>query len=173
MSNWLTRLFRPARKTPVKGDERALELERGLQALRIELAERDQTITRLKADLERDRSAGQALIAESVQSRIERLFSELATPVSQLMTQAYLLETEGKPVQARDVLSVARRFIRPLEDLGLSIEGQVGATVAFDPNRHEPLSHATDLRPGEPVKIKLVGIAGQGKILRRAGVEKQ
>jgi molecular chaperone GrpE (heat shock protein) len=149
-----------------------LTLERNAQALRLESAEQEKTIARLKADLERQRSSEKVVVAESVRAEIEKLMSDLAMPAAQLLTQAYLLDVEGKPVQAKDVLAVARRLVRSLEAVGLTIIGQVGEAVAFDPNRHTPLSAETAVQAGEKVKIKVVGIGYQGKVLQKAGVER-
>ena len=152
-------------------DERVLDLERDLQRLRLELEEREQAVARLTEELERHRSGAGARVAESVQAQVERLLADGAGPVSQLHTQAHLLEVEGRPVQARDVLAVARRFVRLFEDAGLTLEGAVGERVTFDPDRHEPLSAAARIEPGRPVVVRFVGVAYQGQLLRKAGVE--
>jgi molecular chaperone GrpE (heat shock protein) len=89
-----------------------------------------------------------------------------------LETQAHLLEREGKPVAARDVLTVAKRLIRALEDEGLTLEGKTGETVAFDPNYHQPLEVGPGLTPGQPVVIRSPGISYAGRVLHRAGVRK-
>jgi molecular chaperone GrpE (heat shock protein) len=152
-------------------DERLLELEREMQSLRLELKEREQEMTRLREELGRQRSGASARVAESVQAQVERLLTDAAAPAAQLLTQAHLLEVEGKPVQARDVLAVAKRLVRTLEDNGLTLEGSVGETVPFDPNRHESLSADASLKPGQPVTVRFVGVAYQGKLLRKADVE--
>ena len=105
--------------------------------------------------------------------QVERLLADTATPVSQLLTQAHLLEEEGKPVQATDVLAVAKRLVRVLEDHGLTMEGKVGEIVLFNPDRHEPLGAATEvaIAVGQPVTVRFVGTAYRGKLLCRAGVE--
>jgi molecular chaperone GrpE (heat shock protein) len=87
-----------------------------------------------------------------------------------LLTQAHLLKVEGRPVQANDILAVATRLVRVLQDQGLAVEGGVGESVEFDPNRHEVLSAEEKISPGEAVIIRLVGVSYQGKLLRKAGV---
>lgn len=167
MWKWLAALLG---KKPT--DERVLELEREVQSLRLELEERDRTVANLKEELARQRRGVNTRVTAEVQAEVERLLSGAATPVAQLLTQAHLLEVEGKPVQARDVLTVAKRLVRTLEASGLTLEGSVGETVLFDPNRHESLSVDTFLTPGQPAVVRFVGVAYQGKLLRRAGVEK-
>jgi molecular chaperone GrpE (heat shock protein) len=152
-------------------DERALALEREVQSLRLELDERDRAVTNLSEELERQRSGASARVAEAVETQVEQLLADAAAPVAQLRTQMHLLEAEGKPVQARDVLAVAKRLVRTLEDNGLGLEGSVGEAVPFDPNHHEPLSAGVALTPGQPVVLRFVGVVYRGKLLRKAGVE--
>ncbi len=147
--------------------ERVLELERELQSLRLELVEQKRVSENLKLELERQRGGESSRLAAI---QLEKLFSEISTPVSQLITQAHLFNAEGRPVQAKDVLAVATRLIRTLEDHGLSLDGNIGQMVEFDPNRHEALSMEEEVEPGQPSIIRLVGISYQGKLLRKAGV---
>lgn len=151
-------------------DERLLGLERQIQNLRLELAERNQLIDKLKQKLERQRHSESDRLTSAIQTQVEQLLSDAAAPVTQLLTQAHLLE-QGKPVQAKDVLAVAKRMIRTLEDSGLTITGSVGETVSFDSNLHDPLSASTSLSPRVPVVVKFARVSYQGKILRKAGVE--
>jgi len=150
-----------------------LALEQEAQRLRLDLAEREQTSARLRQELARQRGGADARVTEAVQAQIERLLSDLSTPVAQLLTQAHLLEEEGKPVHAKDVLTVAKRLVRTLEDNGLTLEGRVGERVPFDPDHHEPLSADVSLEVGQTVTVRFVGVAYQGKVLRKAGVEQR
>lgn len=171
MLKWLKRaLAKPAETSPPTGD-RALELEHEAQSLRLELQERERSLANLKSELERHRNTESARIADSVQSQLERVMIDAAAPVAQLLTQAHLLEAEGKAVQAKDVLAVAKRFIRALEDHGLTTEGTVGEAVAFDSNRHEPLSSSASINQGQQVITRFLGVSYRGKFLRKAGVE--
>ena len=167
----LKRLRELFQRTRVVTDGRVLELEREAQNLRLELKERERVVANLKGELERQRSGASDRVAEAVQAQVEQLLADAAAPVAQLLTQTHLLEVEGKPVQAKDVLAIAKRLVRTLEDNGLTPEGSVGETVPFDPNRHEPLSADTSLKPGQPVTLRFVGVTYQGKLLRKAGVE--
>ena len=161
MLKWIKSLF--------SGQPAAIA-ENEVQILKLELVERDRSIAQLKADLERQRQQADARGTESVQAQLEQLFTEAATAVSQLQTQAHLLEAENKPIQARDVLTIARRLVRVLEDHGLSLANRVGEQVAFDPDRHEPLAGIAP-RSGQPVIVRFTGVAFRGKLLRKAGVE--
>jgi hypothetical protein len=90
--------------------------------------------------------------------------------VAYWLTQAHLLEIDGKPIEARDVLGVARRLVRTLEDNGLTLEGKVGETLPFDSNQHEPPRAEAVLQPGETVVIKFVGVSYAGIVCKKAGV---
>jgi molecular chaperone GrpE (heat shock protein) len=147
-----------------------MELEREAQSLRLDLEEQERLAANLREELTHQRAVASARVAEAVQAQVAGLLSDAATPIAQLLTQAHLLEVEGKPVQAGDVLAVAKRLVRTLEDNGLDLEGQVGQRVSFDPNRHEPLSADASPAPGQPVVVRFVGVAYQGQLLRKAGV---
>lgn len=147
-----------------------LNFEKELQNLRLELTERNQLIDKLKQQLEQQRTSENNNIDSAVQNQIEQLLTDTAAPVTQLLTQAHLLE-EGKPVQAKNVLLVAKRLISALKDNGLTIVGQVGETVSFDSNLHEPLSASTEINLGAEVVVRFAGVSYQGKVIRKTGVE--
>jgi molecular chaperone GrpE (heat shock protein) len=155
-----------------KGDDRALALERELQSLRLDLQEREQALAFVRWELERQQKSEKTRLDEAVHLRLERLLAELATPIAQLATQAYLFETEVRPVQAKDILATGKRFLRVLEASGLTVESHVGETVSFDPNHHESLSAEMSLEPNEKVVVRFVGLSYRGKTLRKAGVER-
>ncbi|HAZ45637.1 MAG TPA: nucleotide exchange factor GrpE [Cyanobacteria bacterium UBA11371] len=163
-------LFQKPQALPTADEERSLTLDRDIQTLRLELSERDQQITNLKQELERQRTSENTRISAAVQTQIEQLLTDTAAPVTQLLTQTHLLEVEGKPIQAKDVLAVAKRLIRTLEDNGLTLNCSVGETVPFDPNYHDALSTSASLTPGTTVAVKFAGISYQGKVIRKAGV---
>jgi len=151
--------------------EAVLDLERDIQQLRLELKERDREVAQLKAEVQRQRNGASARVADEVQAQLERLFRDAAAPIAQLLTQVHLLEVEGKPVQARDVLALAQRLVRVLEDHGLTVLGEIGGMVAFDPNLHAPLNSTAIPRPGQPVVVRIVGIVFQRRLLRKAGID--
>jgi molecular chaperone GrpE (heat shock protein) len=152
--------------------DRLLVLEREVQSLRLELAERERSVAGLKSELERQRNNQNAYIDAAVRDKIERLMIGAAAPVAQLLTQAHLLEAERRPVQAKEVLTIAKRLVRLLEDEGLYTEGHVGESVNFDPNRHEPMGGDASIAPGQAGVIRFVGLRYRGNLVRKAGVEK-
>jgi molecular chaperone GrpE (heat shock protein) len=167
---WLHRWFGRGGPPAPGAEDGSLALRREVQTLRLELEERDRVLAALKMDLGRLRRGEEERVTAAIEAHRERLLAEAAVPFAQLLTQAHLLEVEGKPVQARDVLAVARRLVRLLADEGLTPEGYVGETVAYDPDRHEPLGGCFSPRRGEMVVVLLVGMTWQGRVLRKTGV---
>src|SRR5262245_44660058 len=172
MLKWLRRATGQPEQAAPQAEDRALGLERHAQGLRLEMEERERSVATLKSELERLRNGESARIAEAVQSRVEKLMADVAAPIAQLLTQAHLLEVEGKQVQAKDVVAVAKRLIRAMEDEGLKLEGGVGETANFDPNRHEPLGGMSAPGPGQAVVVRFAGVSYRGRLIRKAGVER-
>lgn len=156
-----------------EGSSDRLALEGQVQALRLALAEQENANRQLRGDLETLRAAQQYALKEQLEASLEKLVAEAAGPAVQLGTQAYLLETLGKPVQAADILAVARRLLRALENAGLQFEGQVGQAAAYDPELHASLSAQQSLAAGEAVRIRFAGVRYRGKMIRKAAVEKE
>ena len=167
--SFLKRLFQPA-PAPAAPEVDHLTLERELQSLRLELSEKSARVTALEAELERTRARQTDLAREQSNSRLEALFSDLAAPASQLVTQSALLE-EGKDLAARDVLTVARRMLRALERQGLLMAGKPGDRVPFDPAGHQPMNAGVNPLPGQEVIIRFPAIMVEGKMIYKAIVE--
>jgi molecular chaperone GrpE (heat shock protein) len=161
----------PGAETPPSAADNSPALQSQLQALRLDLAARDEQIAHLTAEVERLRARQDVLASERSAAQLESLMSELASPVAQLTTQADLLENQGKPVQARDVLAIARRLIRALERHGLALSGAPGQEAPFDPALHQPINAGVNPQPGQPVTIRFAGVMYGGKMLVKAIVE--
>ena len=139
---------------------------RDLQQIRLELDEAEGEIARLREELARRRAQETGRVSDAVSVLRRELMAGVAAPVAQFLTQAHLLEVEGRPVAARDVLAVAKRVVRALEEAGLAIEGRTGEVVRFDPARHEPIGDF-DPAPGDACALRSVGVAFDGERLRR------
>ena len=133
----------------------SLELQSELQALRLELGERERTIRQLLND--RARTDGSA--------DGDRLRAAIATPLVQLATQSQI-----HGVDADSVLAVARSLVRAVEDEGFELIGRVGAVAPYDAARHEPLGEVAPAA-GDAVVVRFVGLAYGGDVLRAAAVE--
>lgn len=156
---WRRRRAEVALDTPTATED-VLRLEREAQALRLDLAQRADTIHRLEADLQRARDT------DNARPEIERLLAGAATPLTHLATQ-----TQLAGVDAASVLAIARSLFRDLTDEGVLLIGHVGDTEPYDPERHEPLAESA-LDRGQPVVVRIVGLAYHETIVRRASVER-
>jgi molecular chaperone GrpE (heat shock protein) len=175
MKKWLIKLFAPRPKqaahTSPANSEEILALQKEIQSLQMELEARKQSISALKQEVERLRERQEAAVEEAASVRLEPLFTDLASPVSQILTQADLLEQQGKPVQAADILAVARRIVRAVERHGIAFEGKIGGQAAYDPNLHTLMNKDSVPKPGQTVTIRFVGISYKNKMIYKAIVE--
>jgi len=150
---------------------RILALERELQELHLDLKEKVQQIDVLKGALDRRDRTQKFRVESSVHLQTEQLLASVAVPVAQLHTQLHLAKAEGQRVAVRDVLAIVRRLLHTLQDAGLELDGHIGESVPFDPNRQE-LLHSGEAVPGESVVVRTAGVVYRGKVLHKAGVEK-
>lgn len=141
-----------------------------IRELELELEEARATLERLRDQVARDRDEATEREHRAVDAAVRELLASLAPAVTQLNTQGYLIEREGRPVRAGDVLQVVARLSRALEDAGLRVHDDVGERVAFDPALHEPLDAADALQPGDAALVRFAGIDHGSRTLRRAGV---
>ena len=95
--------------------------------------------------------------------------SGTASPLSHLHAQLHLAEQGALPPDAP--LKTARHLFRALEAWEVQLEGTLGATEPYDPERHMPLRADNEPRTGQPVIVRFAGVVYKGKRLRKAGVE--
>ena len=88
MFHWLKQLFPP--RTPFDS-ERVLALESEQQKLALELRESQQKIATLKEQLERQKNNQERLIKNALDAEREIFFTDTASAVTELLTQAYLV----------------------------------------------------------------------------------
>jgi len=171
MPSWIDKILGKDAVQPACNDESTSDLQREVRRLQMDVQERDQTIARLRSDIESMRGGESSRISAVTDSRLERLFDSIAAPVAQLSTQAYLIEA-GKPVQARDVIAVAGGLIRALESEGLKVGEMTDNKQAYDPDLHQPISNDASIYRGESVYVRIPSVTYNNRILRKAGVEK-
>jgi molecular chaperone GrpE (heat shock protein) len=170
IKKWIDRLS--SRQKPEKPTDEGLLAQAGeAQHLRLELEERERQLELLKNEVSRLRVSAQELTETARSAQMERLLADSAAPVAQLMTQAYLMDVQGRPLQARDILAVTRRLVQVLEEQGMQVMGKIGEIQPFDPDRHEPMASGLPIEPGTPVTIRFVGIAYRDHLLKKMGVE--
>jgi molecular chaperone GrpE (heat shock protein) len=117
---------------------------------------------------------------ERLQQRLESQQSEIRQAVQLdaiAQIESWLLQwpTAVNAVQQNDTLPASRLLplVKPLEKLLQSWHitriGEVGETVAYDPQLHQPMSGV--LQPGDLVSIRNVGYRQGEKLLYRAKVK--
>ncbi|WP_342596717.1 nucleotide exchange factor GrpE [Cyanobacterium aponinum UTEX 3222] len=175
MINWLKQLFSPSNSQTISNDEssdRTLILETQLQQLKLELKEKENTINNLQAELKLQQQRESEQLESKITSEKQKLFNEIASSLSQLITQQYLLEVEAKPVKPEDIFLVIKRLTKVFEKEGLNFINTVGEVTDFDPNYHQSLNSNVDVNIGDKVIIKIVGISYQNQVIKSAIIQK-
>lgn len=147
-----------------------LQMNNEIQSLRMDLEAAQAQSGRLKQEIDRLRSQQAEILELTLTARLEALFTEMSGPASQILTQAELVEKQGKPVQIADVLSIAKRMVRAMERNGLVIVAKPGDQVLFDPNKHTPINQNL-VEIGQPVTVRFAGMSYGGKMIYKAIVE--
>lgn len=146
------------------------ELRAELQRTRMDLDERSEALERVHEDLRRERGQTEGRARESADVEVAGLIDVIGTPLTQLVTLEHLRAEGTVEPRAGDVLAVAMRLVRALEDRGIAAAGTVGARESFDPDRHEPVGAGT-IEAGRSVIVRFVGFTHGTRVLRKAGVE--
>lgn len=140
------------------------------QSLRLTLAEQETLIRELKTQLAAAEKRGQDS-ADAATSRYQsQILKEAAGPVSQLITQSYLLDA-GKTVAAKDILAVANRLVAIFRNAGLQVDQSVGTETVYNPAHHTPLSSQVVISPGDVVIIRFPAVLQDEVIIRKALVQ--
>jgi hypothetical protein len=137
-------------------------------SLQFQLHETEKTISALEGDLERARK--ELVEAQRRSGGTDELAAVVGRPLAHLATQVALVQAGSDALEANDLALTASGLLKALATAGISTEGEIGTTTAFDPNRHLPLrgSPAT----GDQVILRSPAIAApSGQIVRQATVE--
>jgi molecular chaperone GrpE (heat shock protein) len=105
-------------------------------------------------------------------SSLEKLFIEAASPVSQLVLQQYISDKKDNSLTASDVLVHVKRLLAVFEKNGLRVIGQPDEVLIFDPGAHESIDASFSPAVHAPVRVCFPGLAYDGVIIRRAGVDR-
>jgi molecular chaperone GrpE (heat shock protein) len=166
MMNWFKALFRKERDSG-----NAKQLEREIRSLRAMLEDQDRVVENLTKELQQHRKEAEFRVMRSAQAVIEKLMADVAASVTKLNSQIYVVEEQNRPLNVRDVISVAKQILSVFQKYGLRLEGYVGELTSFDPEHHVPLKKDTTVVQEEPVIVRFVGVAYRGKLLCKARVE--
>ncbi len=147
--------------------EEILSLKRQLAESELELQESKTVISGQRAVIEDFAAARTTPVAHP----LEDLFQHLAAPLSQLRTQAFLIDS-GKDISGQSVMTLAGQFATLVEKAGLEPVGKVGERVKYDPVLHQPLSAQASILDSEVVTVKFIGYRCNGRVIRRSLVQK-
>ena len=151
---------------------RIRDLEKELQASKLDIDELKSQLTSTKHDLQVQTQQGANLRDIQIRESLTALFEELSGPLAQLLTQNNLQHVQGKSIKSGDIDGTIKRLVQKLEKYGLEISEEVGSTTLYDPNEHEALALGDTIETGDRVLIRMYGISFEGKTLRRASVSK-
>lgn len=154
-----------------EGDEEVLALRRDLAAARLDLEETREALKKAQARAEALEASHTADVEQSTQSRMEKLFADLAQPLSQLGAQGYLVES-GSELAASDVLAVAGQIARALENAGLEQVGAPGEVTDYSPETMQPLRQGQGIAVGDAVRVRFAGYRLGNRTIRKALVER-
>jgi len=149
----------------------ALKSDDGAEAqaittLRLELAERDEEIARLRKEYALLREQSKAQVEWAGGKAVESIVSQCAAPLATLSAMQARHAEKGD-LNPADLLQVASSFRKILAERGLEQIGVVGETQPYDPALHQMLD-GTRPQPGEPVLIRFAGFRFNGKIVAKA-----
>jgi hypothetical protein len=148
-----------------------LRLESELQEARLETGRLAELAGRLNSELTRVRAGAGEDARSHADDEVQRLVATIGTPLVQLVTQHHLHRTGTAQVPAGDVLDVAMRLVGALREAGVDAVGEPGRAEPFDPGRHDPLSTAPVPVAGQPVLVRVIGLAYRGRVVRKAGID--
>lgn len=168
MIKWLRELVSPTKSNDVD----TLTLQSEVQSLRLSVSEMEQRYQSLTQIIQQERTLASALQQQMIVREMETLFTEIAAPATQLLTQQYLIEVCQQSIQAKDIMAVFKRLLQSLQNRGVEWIGNPGDQTTYNSEFHSPLASQSTISMGEMVIIRFVGVKYAGKILRKAGVEK-
>lgn len=100
-----------------------------------------------------------------------KLIQEAASPLSQLALQVHLAGRDDESLTAADVLVHVKRLITVFEQQGMTIIGQPGEVLSYDPRSQEPVD-ASSYQTGLTVRVRYPGLAYETTVIRKSAVEK-
>ncbi|MBN1929824.1 MAG: nucleotide exchange factor GrpE [Chlorobiaceae bacterium] len=148
----------------LKGNDR-IEAQ-AIATLRVELAERDKEIARLKKEYALLREQSKAQVERAGGEALEGIVSQCAAPLATLSAMQARHAEKGD-LNPADLLQVASSFRKILAEGGLEQIGVVGETQPYDPALNQMLDGSRP-QPGEPVLIRFAGFRFNGKLVAKA-----
>lgn len=146
-----------------------MEGELQLQALRLELEEKERLIEQLRRQWEAERASQAARLQEAIAQRWEETLQRIAPSLAYLATQQQLW-VQGKPPPLSAVFQNLERLFEGLAQIGVERIGHTSQPLPYKPQEHQFLGEGPPPPPGTLVSVRMVGLRFQGKVLHKAGV---
>ena len=136
--------------------------------LSFRLREAEKTISVLQGELERTRAELAEVKRRSAGT--DELAQAIGQPLAHLATQIALVQLGSSDLEATDLAMTGSGLLRALASAGITTDGEIGSTAAFDPNRH--LALHGEPAPGDRVVLRSPAtLAPSGQVVRPATVE--
>jgi molecular chaperone GrpE len=149
----------------LKGETGA-EASHEIATLRLELAERDEEIARLRKEYLLQREQSKAQHDRAADEAVEGIVRECAAPLATISAMQARYAEKGD-LNPADLLRVATSLQNILAERGLEQIGTVGQVQPYDPAFHKMLD-GTSPQAGEPVLIRFAGFRFNGKLVAKA-----
>jgi molecular chaperone GrpE (heat shock protein) len=168
---WNILLGKEVTVTPYDSNEEVLKLKSEIASLKLDLKDSEGKLAKERKRIDSMQSSQSDQVKQRVESQIEDLFDQLATPLSQLRMQSSLME-QGKAVKSSDIMAVAGSFANIVEKAGLEPVGTTGKMLKFDPAIAQSLGSTGSINIGDEVIVKFIGYRYKERVIRKAFVEK-
>jgi molecular chaperone GrpE len=142
-----------------------------IAGLRMDLEERDRTISALKKEYELLRNRAETEQGDAGREALAGLLGRIAPLLSQLATLRSLSDG-GTPVKAEDLLKLMGKVETLMHEAGLEPIGRVGEDVPFDGRLHQRMSGGW-LKEEDMVRVRFVGYRFKGTVIKKAMVSKR
>ena len=149
----------------------ALALQSEIAGLQLTIAELKNELSNQQALLAEDGKSRQAKINETVDAKLQKLFGELASPLSQLALLQSLF-AEGKEVKTANIFKLVAVIESALTAKGLSKLLEVNEICPYDATTMDPIKSGITFAPGEKIRVRLPGYLFKGNYLCKSLVDK-
>ena len=162
-------LGRPPEVKVESGDGIAeAELRSRIASLELDLRERDEKMNKMRHEYEHLHLAKDHVSASAGQEQIQKIFKQLAGPMSNLIALTTMAEA-GQDVSIDDLVQLIKSLSKKLAQAGMEPIGSVGERTQFDVKFHQRMSGSV-VRPGTRVIVRIGGYRLGDTILMKAMV---
>ena len=152
-------------------DNIALELQSEISGLQLNIAELKNELSNQQVLLANAEKIRQDSINETVDAKMQKLFGELASPLSQLALLQSLF-AEGKEVKTANIFKLLVRIESALTEKGLLKLHEVNEICLYDATIMDPIKSGITFATGEKIRVRLPGYSFKGNYLCKSLIDK-